>query len=74
MRLCKESATRGKYWNPKEETEKNVKSLKPSNNLCKSILGLNDYLTTALPNLHQMKIIKSHRNEDGRNHNLFKET
>lgn len=44
----------GKYWNPKEETKKILKSLKPSNDLCESILGLNDYLTTALPNLHQM--------------------
>ena len=25
--------------------------LKPSNDLCESILGLNDYLTTAIPNL-----------------------
>ena len=34
---------------------KNVLSeLKPSNDLCESILGLNDYLTTAFPNLHQM--------------------
>ena len=28
--------------------------LKPSNDLCESILGLNDYLTTAIPSLHQM--------------------
>ena len=30
------------------------KELKPSNDLCESILGLNDYLTTAIPNLHQL--------------------
>lgn len=28
--------------------------LKPSNDVCESILGLNDYLTTAVPNLHQL--------------------
>ena len=28
--------------------------LKPSNDVCELILGINDYLTTALPNLHQM--------------------
>ncbi len=27
---------------------------KPSNDVCESILGLNDYLTTAVPNLHQL--------------------
>jgi len=52
-KLCnyaKHQLPRGKYWSPKEE----IKSLKPSNDLCESILGLDDYLTTALPNLHQM--------------------
>ena len=28
--------------------------LQPSNDICESIPGLNDYLTTELPNLHQM--------------------
>ena len=28
--------------------------LQPSNDLCESILELNDYLTTGLPNLHQV--------------------
>ena len=27
--------------------------LEPSNDFCESILGLNDYLTTAIPNLTQ---------------------
>ena len=44
----------GLYW----DADKNVKDilcqLKPSNDVCESILGLNDYLTTAIPNLHQM--------------------
>ena len=30
-----------------------LSGLKPSNDLCESILGLNDYLVTAIPNLHQ---------------------
>ena len=45
----------GKYWNPAEpDIKKVLAELKPSNDLCESILGLNDYLTTAIPNLHQM--------------------
>ena len=28
--------------------------LKPNNDICESILGLNDYLTTAIPNMHQV--------------------
>ena len=31
-----------------------LKSLKPNNNVCESILGLNDYLSMIMPNLHQM--------------------
>ena len=31
-----------------------LRELRPSNDVCESILGLNDYLTTAIPNLHQM--------------------
>ena len=30
-----------------------LSGLKPSNDLCESILGLSDYLVTAIPNLHQ---------------------
>ena len=38
----------GKYWDPAEPDVKRVLTeLKPSNDLCESILGLNDYLTTA---------------------------
>ena len=45
----------GKYWNPdKPDVRKVLSELKPSNDICESILGLNDYLTTAIPNLHQM--------------------
>ena len=45
----------GKYWNPDDPDVKKVLSeLKPSNDFCESMLGLNDYLTTAIPNLHPM--------------------
>ena len=44
----------GRYWNPEPELRRVLSELKPSNNLCESILGLNDYLFTAIPNLHQM--------------------
>ena len=33
---------------------KTIKELQPSNDICESILGMNDYLTTTIPNLHQM--------------------
>ena len=44
----------GIYWDPEPNVEAVLKELKPSNDLCESILGLNDYLSTAIPNLHQM--------------------
>jgi len=37
----------GMYWNPKDPIIKEqLAELKPSNDLCESILGLNDYLAT----------------------------
>lgn len=44
----------GCYWDPDHKTTAILKELQPSNDLCESILGLNDYLTTTIPNLHQM--------------------
>jgi len=44
----------GKYWNPDPAVTAVLKTLKPNNDVCESILGLNDYLTTAIPNMHQM--------------------
>ena len=43
----------GEYWNPDPVVRKVLTELKPSNDFCESILGLNDYLTTAIPNLTQ---------------------
>ena len=42
----------GCYWEPDEKVKQVLRELKPSNDVCESILGLNDYLTTAVPNLH----------------------
>ena len=44
----------GKYWEPEPDVERILKSLKPNNDVCESILGLNDYLSMVMPNLHQM--------------------
>lgn len=44
----------GKYWSPEPAVEATLKRLKPNNDLCESILGLNDYLTTTIPNSHQL--------------------
>ena len=43
----------GKYRNPDPHTEAVLRQLKPNNDLCESMLGLNDYLVTALPNMQQ---------------------
>ena len=45
----------GIYWEPQDPAIRKILSeLSPSNDFCESLLGLNDYLTTSLPNLHQM--------------------
>ena len=51
---AKNQLPNGKYWNPKANIKAILEKLKPSNDICESILGLNDYLCTALPNLSQM--------------------
>ena len=42
---------KGRYWGP-DKTVQEI--LKPTNDLCESILGLNDSLSTAIPNMQQM--------------------
>ena len=44
----------GCYLNSKQQIKDILSQLKPSNDVCESVLGLNDYLTTAIPNLNQM--------------------
>ena len=53
----------GLYWDPDT-----LKDLEPSNDLCESILGLNDYFCTALPNLVQLT--KSNLVEIKKNHTM----
>ena len=59
----------GIYWNPDIKTSEILKNLEPSNDLCESILGLNDYLCTALPNLVQLT--KSNLVEIKKNHTMM---
>ena len=41
----------GTYWRPEAQVEAVLRQLRPNNDLCESILGRNDYLVTALPNV-----------------------
>lgn len=43
----------GIYWDPEPAIRTILVQLEPSNDFCESILGLNDYLTSAIPNLTQ---------------------
>lgn len=43
----------GKYWKPEPQVELVLRQLHLKNDLWESILGLNDYLVTALPNMDQ---------------------
>lgn len=43
----------GIYWDPDPVTRQVLNTLEPSNDICESILGLNDYLSTAIPNMSQ---------------------
>ena len=43
----------GVYWSPEPAVEKVLKGHRANNDVCESILGLNDHLTTAIPNMHQ---------------------
>ena len=51
---AKDQLPGGKYWSPEPAVKSMLSKLRPNNDLCESILGLNDYLTTTIPNLHQM--------------------
>ena len=44
----------GMYWEPEPKLKTVLQVLKPNNDLCESILGLNDHLTTAVPNMIQL--------------------
>jgi len=51
---AKDQLPGGKYWEPDADLEKVLSQLEPNNDLCESILGLNDYLSTAMPNMDQL--------------------
>jgi len=56
----------GKYWDPDEGTKGILKQLKPHNDICESLLGLNDWLTPPLVNAKQhtkTALIESKRNK-----------
>ena len=44
----------GLYWDPDPRIKEILSELKPTNDLCESLLGPNDYLSRAIPNMHQM--------------------
>ena len=44
----------GIYWDLEPKIKAILSKLEPSNDICESILGLNDYLSTAMPNMHQV--------------------
>ena len=55
-KLCeykKDQLPGGKYWNPTQQQEDVLKQLLPNNDICESILGLNDWITNNTPNLNQ---------------------
>ena len=41
----------GKYWEPSEDVKQILSKLKPHNDACESVLGMNDWLTTAFPKM-----------------------
>ena len=43
----------GRYWEPTGEIREIMASLKPHNDNSESVLGMNDWLTTTFPNMHQ---------------------
>lgn len=56
-KLCsyaKNQLPNGKYWNPNGNIKATLEKLKPSNDICESILGLNNFLCTTIPNSSQM--------------------
>ena len=43
----------GIYWDPEPEVRAVLSTVEPINDVCESILGLNDYLNVAIPNMSQ---------------------
>ena len=51
---AKEQLPGGKYWDPPSKVAKVLKEIQPSNDICESILGLNDWLQTIMPSVSQL--------------------
>jgi hypothetical protein len=58
----------GIYWDCEPNVQAILKELRPSNDICESILGLNDYLHTSIPNSHQ--IVRSNLVQAKKNHTI----
>ena len=43
----------GIYWDPDPKVRAILEGVQPSNDVCEAILGLNDYLSSAIPNMSQ---------------------
>ena len=57
LKLCQYAGSQlpgGIYWNPDSSVKAILEQLSPSNDICESILGLNDYIKQAIPNMHQL--------------------
>ena len=55
----------GKYWDP-PEVKTVLKEIKPSNDICESILGLNDWLENSMPSISQLtkrNLIEAKKND-----------
>ena len=44
----------GRYWHPPKHVADVLRKIKPSNDICESILGLNDWLQTTMPSVSQL--------------------
>ena len=58
----------GIFWDPEPRVQAVLRELRPSNDICESILGLNDYLHTSIPNSHQ--IVRSNLVQAKKNHTV----
>ena len=51
---AKDQLPGGRYWNLESNVKDILSNLPANNDLCESLLGLNDYLVTAIPNMEQI--------------------
>ena len=51
---AKDQLPGGKNWDPPPNIAKILRQIEPSNDVCESILGLNDWLQTSMPGTSQL--------------------